>query len=212
MNTKAALFVRVSSTNDRQDYNRQIDDLRKYCEISGFEVSCIIAEKISGAKKTDERIGLLELMEKAKKGEFDIVAVSELSRLGRNAFEIQKLIEEFSALKISIHIESLNIQTLDNKGQRSAMSNLMIAILSQFAQIERETLITRVKSGLQRARILGKKLGRPKGATDDRDILLKYKPVVQDIKNNISIRKIAKIHNISQNTILKVKRAMANAA
>lgn len=213
MKNKAALFVRVSSTDDRQDYNRQIDDLRTYCEKEGLEVTCIVSEKISGAKRNEDRQGLRDLMEKARKGEFGIIAVSELSRLGRNAFEVQKLIEELSALKISIHIQTLNIKTLDENGERSAMSNLMIAILSQFSQMERETLITRVKSGLQRAKLLGKTLGRPKGSTrEDKEFLSKYKPVANDIERKISIRKIAKIHSLSVNTILKVKRAMLQVA
>ena len=71
----------------------------------------------------------------------------------------------------------------------------------------------RVRSGLARAKAQGKIIGRPTGSTEENsELLLKYKPVVQDIQSNISIRKIAKIHNISQNTILKLKRALLQVA
>lgn len=152
-------------------------------------------------------------MTSARAKEFDTVCTAEISRLGRSPFEVQKLIEELSILKVNIHIETSNLQTLDTEGKRSPMTDLIIGVLAQFARMERESIVQRVRSGLQRAKAQGKIIGRPTGSTEEnRELLLKYKPVVQDIKSNISIRKIAKIHGISQNTILKVKRAMLKEA
>ena len=198
---------------DKQDFQRQIDDLKRYCERMGLEVVKVIGEKISGAKRNEERAGIQELLTRARAKEFDTVCTAEISRLGRSPFEVQKLIEELSCLKINIHIETLNLQTLDTEGRRSPMTDLIIGVLAQFARIERESIVQRVRSGLQRAKAQGKIIGRPTGSTEENsELLLKYKPVVQDIESNISIRKIAKIHNISQNTILKVKRAMLEKA
>ena len=211
MNNRAALFVRVS-TIDKQDFQRQIDDLKRYCERMGLEIVKVIGEKISGAKRNEERAGIQELLTRARAKEFDTVCTAEISRLGRSPFEVQKLIEELSSLKINIHIETLNLQTLDTEGKRSPMTDLIVGVLAQFARMERESIVQRVRSGLQRARAQGKHIGRPKGITEENELLTKYKPVVQDIESNISIRKIAKIHNISQNTILKVKKAMLKAA
>jgi DNA invertase Pin-like site-specific DNA recombinase len=155
---KACLFVRVSSVNDRQDYNRQIIDLNDYCEKQELEITYTIAEKISGAKKNDERPGIKELRELARKKAFEVLLVSEISRLGRNPFQIQQVIEELSESGISIHIESLGLKTIDENGQRSPLVEFMLSILMQLSRMEREFLIQRMKSGLNHAKAIGKTL------------------------------------------------------
>jgi DNA invertase Pin-like site-specific DNA recombinase len=209
MAKRACLFVRVSSKDDRQDYQRQIDDLKKYCERQGLEIIKIIAEKISGAKKNDEREGIKELRTIAGKNFFDVLVVSEISRLGRNPFQIQQVIEELSIKGISIHVESLGLKTIDENDNRSPLVDFMLAILMQLSRIEREFLIQRVKSGLTRARAIGKTLGRPQGSIlDEKSLLKKYKPLSADLINGLSVRKAAKIHDCSLNTVLKVKKAL----
>ena len=210
---KAVLFVRVSSKDDRQDYQRQIDDLQGYCAKNGLQVVKVIAEKISGAKKNEERSGIKELLALTEEKAFDVLVISEVSRLGRSPFEVQKMIEALSLQKISIHIQSLNLVTIDENGERSAMVDFMLAILMQFAKIERETLITRVRSGLERAKRQGKTLGRPKGSAEKNEkFLKKYKPVKNDILSGLSVRKVAKLHDVSVNTVLKVKNLLQKAA
>ncbi len=210
---KACLFVRVSSVNDRQDYQRQIDDLKSYCEKQDLQIVHTIAEKISGEKKNDVRTGIKELRNLAAKKAFDVLLISEVSRLGRNPYQIQQVIEELSEAGISIHIESLGLKTLDENGNRSPMVEFMLSILMQLARMEREFLIQRVKSGLNHVKTKGKTLGRPKNSTmDDQAFLKKYKNLSADLKNGISIRKAAKIHEVSLNTVLKVRKVMNLAA
>lgn len=206
---KAIIFARVSSTSDRQDNERQILDLKKYCEKNNLQVAKIIAEKISGAKSNEEREGIRELLESAKNHKFDVVVVSEISRLGRKPYEVQKTIEAMCSLGISIHIESLNLKTLDDNGNRSYMTDFFLCVLTQFASIELETLKSRIRSGLRKAVENGKKLGRRKGSVlGSDDLLRKYRGVVGDVRRNLSLRKIAKIHGVSVNTVVKVKRVM----
>ena len=129
----------------------------------------------------------------------------------RNPFEFQKLLEEFSSLQISIHIQTLGLKTLDENGNRNPITDMIIGILSQFSKMEREHLIQRVRSGLSNARKNGKVLGRPKGSTlNNRSLLKKYHKVAADLKANISMRKISKIHEVSLVTILKVKKALVS--
>ena len=213
MSRKACIFVRVSSTNDRQDYNRQIEDLKVYCERQGLTIVHTISEKISGAKKNEDRSGIKELRKLARKGSFDILVVSEISRLGRNPYQIQQVIEELSESGISIHIESLGLKTIDDNGNRSPMVEFMLSILMQLARMEREFLIQRVKSGLNHAKSKGKILGRPKNSTIDQKVFLKkYKNLSADLQNGLSVRKAAKIHEVSLNTVLKVRKALNLAA
>jgi len=115
-----------------------------------------------------------------------------------------RLQSESCAVPVTINLETLNFQTLDSEGRRSPMTDLVIGVLSQFARMEREQIVQRVRSGLQRAKAQGKIIGRPQGSSENENsILSKYKPVICDIQNNISLRKLSKIHGISQNTILK---------
>jgi len=135
--------------------------------------------------------------------------VSEISRLGRSPLEVHKIIEEMNSLGISIHIQTMNLQTIDSNGNRSPIVSVLVSILAEFARLERETLITRIKSGLEKARKNGVKLGRKKGSVISNDMLLKkYRGVVKDLEHSISMRKIARIHSVSLCTILKVKKAM----
>lgn len=202
----ACIFVRVSQ--ERQNYERQINDLKKYATDKSLEVVEIIKEKISGAVENEKRAGIQELLEKAKQGKFRKVLIAELSRLGRNAVEVQNLVEKLIKMKISVVIQSLGIETLDKEGRRSPLTDLMIAIIAQFAQMERSTLIERIRSGMNRAKnVEGKHCGRPSGSTIDKGQFLKrYKGIVADLQAGISTRKIAKIHGVSVNTVLKVKK------
>ncbi|MBU3808074.1 MAG: recombinase family protein, partial [Candidatus Phocaeicola faecipullorum] len=83
---KAVIYTRVSSTGDRQNTDRQVADLKAYAEYRQLEVTSIFEEKISGAKKNSERPVLVEALDYCEANSIDILLVSELSRLGRNAF------------------------------------------------------------------------------------------------------------------------------
>jgi DNA invertase Pin-like site-specific DNA recombinase len=129
----------------------------------------------------------------------------------RNPFEFQKLLEEFSFLQITIHIQTLGLKALDENGNRNPFTDMTIGILSQFSKMEREHLIQRVRSGLSNARKNGKVLGRPKGSTlDNRSLIKKYHRLTSDLKAKISMRKISKFHEVSLVTILKVKKALVS--
>lgn len=67
MRTKAVIYARVSSTNDRQDTSRQIEDLKRYAESQNIWIVKIYEEHISGAKKIEERLVLTECLEYCKK-------------------------------------------------------------------------------------------------------------------------------------------------
>lgn len=109
-------------------------------------------------------------------------------------------------------IQSLGIETLDHEGNRSPLTDLMIAIIAQFAQMERSTLIERIKSGMNRAKnVEGKHCEWPRGSKVEKEkFLKKYRGVAEDLQAGISVRKVAKIHGVSVNTVLKVKREISS--
>lgn len=89
MRTKTVvIYARVSSIGDRQSTDRQVKDLTNYAVYQKMEVRKVFEEHISGAKKNDERPVLCEAIKYCKENRIDVLLVSELSRLGRNAFEV----------------------------------------------------------------------------------------------------------------------------
>lgn len=149
------------------------------------------------------------MLSRAQSARFDVLVVSEVSRLGRKPFEVSKTIEKLCEHGISIHIESLNLRTLDDHGNRSPMTDFFVAILAQFASMELETLRARIKSGLAEARRKGKHLGRRKGSVMSRDSFLrKHCRVVKDVRRGLSVRDCAKLNGVAANTVMKVRRIL----
>ena len=85
---KAVIFVRVSKKE--QDYQRQVEDLRAVAQHQGVQVVAEISEKISGAKRNQDRAGIQQLLELSRRGVIQKVLVSEFSRLGRSTVEVGK--------------------------------------------------------------------------------------------------------------------------
>ncbi len=212
---KAVLYTRVSSSGskaDRQDNQRQVNDLQAFAQKQSLEVIEVISEKISGSKSIEERKGIQRLLELAKSKKINKVLVAEPSRLFRNYFEAEKLIHTLTELKVSLVIQSLNIETLDNEGKRNSIMALVLSILNQFAQIEKEWLVDRIKSGQQLAITKGKTCHRPKGSKESLEkFLSKHKSAAKDLRSGLSLNKTAKIHDISVPTVIKIRRAISSS-
>ena len=200
---KGAIFVRVSKRE--QDYQRQLEDLRVVAQTQNVEIVKEIAENISGAKTNQERDGLQDLLTLARNHTIDKVLVQEVSRLGRTTVEVLKVLEEMTALGVSVYVQNFGIETLKN-GKRNAIAQFMFTLLAEFARLERETLRERILSGMEEARQKGKHLGRPDGSNEDKeDFLKKYPSVARNLRLGISVRKTAKICDTAINTVRKVK-------
>ena len=199
---KGVIFVRVSKRE--QDYQRQIEDLRIVAQSQHVEIVAEISEKISGAKSNQEWDGIQELLRLAQNGVINKVLVQEVSRLGRSTVEVLEILEELTALKISVYVQNFGFETLKN-GKRNPIAQFMFTLLAEFARMERETLRERILSGMDEARRQGKHLGRPDGSTENKEAFLKkYPSVVRNLRKGISVRKTAKICDISINTVRKV--------
>lgn len=84
----AVIYARVSSIGERQSTERQVKDLSDYALYKQMDVRKIFEEHISGAKKNEERPVLCEAIGYCKEHCISTLLVSELSRMGRNAFEV----------------------------------------------------------------------------------------------------------------------------
>jgi DNA invertase Pin-like site-specific DNA recombinase len=208
--TRVCLFIRVST--EQQDYHRQVLELEQYCESRGYTITKTIATKISGVKKNEQRPDVQELFQAAQAKQFDKVVVSEISRIGRNAREIRSTIDFLHSKGISIIFRNLGaLESLDERGNESFVTNIIIAIYSELAQEEKRILSERIRSGLVSARAKGKRIGRPKDTKEGAEALFKkYPKLVNDLRNGLSTRKAKKLHDVSRGTAMKVKKLLQN--
>ena len=202
---RTVIYSRVSTQG--QDYSRKIDELRTYAISQSWTVDAIFAEKISGAKKNDERLELSRMMDFIEAHQVDKVLIWELSRLGRNTIEVLKTIELLNEAKVSLFIKNYNIETLDADGKPNVMAQFLITILAEIARMERSTIKERMDSGYKQFRSLGGKVGRKEGYTKSSDMYRnEYSDIIRLLKKGLSLRNVAKLTNHSLNTVSKCKR------
>ena len=151
-----ALYCRVSKLDQHPE--NQIIELKDYSKRNNFEIYKIYIDKISGAK--DTRPALNDLMTDARKKMFNTVLIWKVDRLGRSVAHMSQVIQEWQNLGIDLIITTLGIDT------RTPTGKLILGILSQIAEFERELIRERILLGLERRKKQGKKLGRPKGSKD----------------------------------------------
>ena len=205
---QAVIFVRVSKKE--QEYQRQVEDLRAVARSQAVQVVAEIAEKISGARKNQEREGIQQLLELSRRGAIQKVLVSEVSRLGRSTVEVLQIVEELTQLGISIYVQNFGLETLKN-GKRNPVAQFMFTLLAEFARLERETLRERILSGMDEAQRQGIRIGRPVGATEEKAVFLKkYAAVVRQLRAGPSVRKTAKLCEVAINTVRKMKALLSS--
>ena len=152
------IFARVST--NVQDYERQVNELSAVARHNAWSVEATFCEKVSGAKKNAERKELSSMIEYVQSHNINKVAVTELSRLGRDTLQVLEVIEQFNKLGISLYIQNYGIETLTDNGKINPMSQFLITILAEVARMERKIIRERVESGYKNFRANGGKVGR----------------------------------------------------
>ena len=201
------LLCRVSTNH--QDYNRQVNELTEYCNKQGWTILRVFANKVSGAKKIEERQEILDLIEFVKTNAVDKVVCLEISRLGRNTLEALKVIQTLNEIGVCLHIKNYNLDTLVN-GKVNPVSSLISTILLEIAQMERLTIQERMTSGrtqyIAKCKAEGKKMGRPASyRKSDEAMKEQYAKDIALLKKGISLRNIHAITGTSIMTIRKVR-------
>jgi len=199
---RICIFARVSTSI--QEYDRQVNELTTLAQRNGWNVEAVFCEKVSGAKKNAERKELSRMVEYVQAHHINKVAVTELSRLGRDTLQVLEVIELFNKLGISLYIQNYNIETLTESGDVNPMSQFLITILAEVARMERKTIRERVESGYKNFRANGGKVGRKEGyRKSEADMREQYAEEIRLLRKGISLRNISKITGTSVNTIRK---------
>jgi putative DNA-invertase from lambdoid prophage Rac len=183
-------YLRVS-TADQTNLN-QLHEI----VAAGFQIADqrVVAETVSGSVAAMERQGFKKLVDRLEHG--DILIVTKLDRLGRNAMDVRATVERLDGMGVKVHCLALGGVDLT-----SAAGKMTMAVISAVSEMERDLLIERTQAGLQRAKAEGKKLGRkPTLSPDDRSQIMALKA------DGASLAVLAKRFGVSRSAIQHVAR------
>ena len=212
LNMKGIIYARVSSLGDRQNTDRQIEDLTKYAGTNSIEVVNVFSEKISGAKRNCERKVLNQCISYAEANQIGIILCSEGSRLGRSTWEVLETIKHCIDKHINVYLQKENIHILREDGSIDPMMAVYISCLSMANEFERENIKFRLNSGRKLAIEKGVKMGRKIGSTKSHEQKEnEYKNIIKLLRKGYSVAStyaIAKERGIkcSISTIKRLKK------
>ena len=203
---KAVIYARVSSLNDRQSTDRQVIDLRNYADRNGMEVVKVFEEHISGAKRNEERAILCECLDYCIGNKVDTLLISELSRLGRNVDEVLANVKKCKDNSLNIYFQKENLSIFEADGKKNPFLNIFISVLGTCAEMERENIKFRLNSGREKYIAEGGKLGRKQGSIKSAEKKQEeYKQVLKELRKGTSIRRTAKLCDVSVSTVQRLK-------
>ena len=198
---RKARYIRVSTGNQktaRQEARQSKDEI-------------LFTDIVSGSIPFEDREKGKDLMKAIQSGEIDYVSVSSIDRLGRNLYNILTTLEFFKENGIILKVDNLGIESLINGKENSAFK-LIISVMANIAEMERESILERQREGIALAKLKGIYKGRVLGSKEsEEDFLAKYKEVAKSLKKGNSVRDTAKICKVSTGTVQKVKRLMKKA-
>ena len=205
---RVVILARVST--DKQEYERQINELTEFCRKMNWQVEKVFANKISGAVKNEEREEIVELIEYVKSNDICRVVCLEISRVGRNTLEALKIIQTLNENGVSLYVKNYNLETLDSDGKVNPVASLICTILLEVASMERLSIKERMASGrkqyIERCRRDGVKMGRPSTyRKSDEEYKRQYQREISLIRKGLSLSNISAITGSSINTIRKIK-------
>jgi putative DNA-invertase from lambdoid prophage Rac len=182
-------YCRVSTADQTTD--NQVREILA----AGFKVEPkrIITETVSGASAIQQRKGFMKLLDRLD--EDDILIVTKMDRLGRNAIDVKATIDRLTGMHVRVHCLQLGGADLT-----SAAGKMIMGMLNTFAEFERDLLIERTQSGLARAKAAGKQLGRQPVLTPTQRELVRAK-----IAAGESVSAVARCLKTSRMTIARAR-------
>ena len=203
----AVIYARVSSVGDSQSTLRQISDLKEYAARNALKIVQIFDEHISGAKRNEERPALVDCLDYCEMNHVDVILVSELSRLGRNVDEVLSVVRRCKEHHVNIFFQKENLSLFNNDGTKNPFLNIFISVLGTCAELERENIQFRLRSGRKRYVENGGTLGRKVGSSKSRERKAEeYRNVIRELRRGTSVRRTAKLCDVSASTVTRIKR------
>ena len=183
-------YTRVSTPEQTTD--NQVEEIRT----AGFAVQPrrIMREVISGSVRAFQRPVFERLVDRLEEG--DVLVVTKLDRLGRNAMDVSATVDKLTELGVRVHCLQLGGVDL-----ASSTGKLTMQVLNAVAEFERDLLIERTNAGLDRARKSGKQIGRPHALSED-----DRKKVREALAVGTPVAKLAREFGTSRQTIMRLRQ------
>jgi len=190
--TRIFAYCRVSTADQTTD--NQVQEIAS----AGFAVTKqrVVCETVSGSVPAFERKGFAKLVDRLE--ENDVLVVSRLDRLGRNAMDVRATVERLASIGVRVHCLALGGVDLT-----SAAGKMTMGVINAVAEFERDLLIERTQAGLRRAKAEGKAFGRPSALTPDQRAV-----VVDRLNAGVSVAQIARDMKTSRQTIMRVRETV----
>lgn len=188
---KTVIYGRISTGEQ--------NDARQRQKANKEQTPCFI-DVCSGAVPFMERPKAKQLIAYLIKNHDAQVNILSVDRLGRNTLDILNTLEFFNSMGFNIRIENLGMDS------DSPFFSMMVSIMGTLAEQERKTIRERCQQGIQIAKAEGKYTGRKNGTTDDRaKILAKHSDIVECLRANMKVSKIAEVTGKTRVTVYRVK-------
>ncbi|MGL4959598.1 MAG: recombinase family protein [Inquilinus sp.] len=183
-------YARVSTADQTTENQRQ------EIEAAGFNVQPrrMVAETVSGSTSAFERPGFAKLVDRLESG--DVLVVTKLDRLGRNAMDVRATVERLAVLGVKVYCLALGGMDLTSPAGKMTMQ-----VINAVAEFERDLLIERTRAGLARVKAEGKKtLGRPHGLTEET-----RQEIARRLSEGAAVAALAREFETSRQTVMRCR-------
>ena len=206
---RVCLLLRVST--NLQDYEYQRNTLSELCERKGWDIVKVFANKVSGAKKNEDRREIVELLDFVKNNKVDRVVATEISRIGRDTLEALKTIEILNEHKVNLYLANYNIETLNPNGEVNPIARLILTICLEISSYERNLIRYRMKAGYEdylkrRKENPELRLGRQGYKKGEDAYREQYSKELSLLRKGISMRNVQQLTGTSLGTLQKLKK------
>jgi DNA invertase Pin-like site-specific DNA recombinase len=189
---RAALYARVSTPE--QSLDNQLIDLRRMAKARGYEVMREYTDVMSGTKA--KRPGLNDLMADARRKRFDAIFVAAFDRVARSTKNFLEIIDDLNDLGIDFVSAR---EAIDTSGP---MGRMFVTLIGSIAELERSLIVERIRAGMRRAKLEGRRLGRV-------PLDVNRSAIVRD-RMSMSLTQVSKKHGVSRATVVRlVKEAQS---
>jgi putative DNA-invertase from lambdoid prophage Rac len=188
-------YCRVSTSDQTTD--NQVREI----EAAGFAIlpPRIVEETISGSVAAMERPQFARLVDRLESG--DILLVTKLDRLGRNAMDVRATVERLAGTGVRVHCLALGGVDLTSPAGKMTMG-----VIAAVAEFERDLLIERTQSGLKRAKDQGRVLGRPPVLTPVQQAEVRARRAL-----GLSLGAVAKEFGVTKASIQRAEKRLARS-
>ena len=183
-------YCRVSTAEQTTD--NQVMEI----EAAGFNVDPkrVIVETVSGSTAAMQRREFARLVDRLEAG--DVLIVTKLDRLGRNAMDVRATVDALAALGVRVHCLALGGVDLTSPAGKMTMG-----VIAAVAEFERDLLVERTQAGLSRAKAEGRSLGRPATLSASQ-----HQAILTARKSGQSLGMLAKQYGVSRAAIQRVEK------